>query len=297
MAIPEFLSGSDRNVYDPIEIRYGRVEEVDTGSTEPGAYAIDVTPSFVALRMNEVGGIKAVNGSQLIIDPEAGAEERGFRFLVAGIGLGFILHQRGISSLHASAVRVQDQAVAFIGWKGMGKSTTAAAFHQAGFSVITDDVLPLDLNPDTVHVWPAFPHLKLLPQSVTSVFQEDPDAHPRLDPQGEKRSRSVRRGFPSKALPLQCIYVLDWAKDNCSAVQIDPLHGQDACIELLRHTFALRMLQQSAPTHDQLAFMSQVASRVHVRRLIRPVNLDQVATLPEVIVEDTAQVHENRVYK
>jgi len=48
-----------------------------------------------------------------------------------------VLRLRGTISLHASAVRIGDVAVAFIGPQGAGKSTTAAFFATAGHSVLT----------------------------------------------------------------------------------------------------------------------------------------------------------------
>ncbi len=50
----------------------------------------------------------------------------------AGPGHGLLLHLRGMLVLHASAIGVGDQAVVFMGDKGAGKSTTAAAMIAAG---------------------------------------------------------------------------------------------------------------------------------------------------------------------
>ncbi len=53
------------------------------------------------------------------------------------------LNLRGESILHASAVAVGDEALAFIGASGMGKSTLATLLCSAGATLITDDVLRL----------------------------------------------------------------------------------------------------------------------------------------------------------
>ena len=50
--------------------------------------------------------------------------------------MGFVLLLRGLVSLHASAIVVDDAAIAFVGPAGAGKSTTAAAFSARGFSVL-----------------------------------------------------------------------------------------------------------------------------------------------------------------
>ena len=56
---------------------------------------------------------------------------------------GFTLRLRGVTCLHASAVVIDEQAVVFLGQSGAGKSTTAAAFAQLGYPVLSDDVVAL----------------------------------------------------------------------------------------------------------------------------------------------------------
>ena len=57
--------------------------------------------------------------------------------------IGFVLRRRGVTCLHASAVAFGEHAIALAGIPGSGKSTTAAAFAQLGYSVIADDVVAL----------------------------------------------------------------------------------------------------------------------------------------------------------
>ena len=42
--------------------------------------------------------------------------------------MGFVMLLRGIVCLHASAIAIDDEAIALLGPAGSGKSTTAAAF-------------------------------------------------------------------------------------------------------------------------------------------------------------------------
>ncbi|SDL34865.1 hypothetical protein [Tessaracoccus oleiagri] len=66
--------------------------------------------------------------------------------LLGGTVLATVLALRGDPVLHASAVQVGDEALAFVGSSGMGKSTTATLFCAEGARLITDDVLRLDLG-------------------------------------------------------------------------------------------------------------------------------------------------------
>lgn len=61
------------------------------------------------------------------------------------------LNLRGESILHASAVAVGDEALAFIGASGMGKSTLATLLCSAGATLVTDDVLRLHSDRKSFH--------------------------------------------------------------------------------------------------------------------------------------------------
>lgn len=58
------------------------------------------------------------------------------------------LNLRGESILHASAVAIGNEALAFIGASGMGKSTLATLLCSAGAGLVTDDVLRLKAEGD-----------------------------------------------------------------------------------------------------------------------------------------------------
>ncbi len=63
--------------------------------------------------------------------------------LLAGSVPSWVLNLHGVPVLHASAVALGGDALAFIGASGMGKTTLAALFCSAGARMVTDDVLRL----------------------------------------------------------------------------------------------------------------------------------------------------------
>lgn len=65
--------------------------------------------------------------------------------LAAGTVLAVHLKLRGELVLHASAVKVDGRALAFVGASGMGKSTLAALLCTAGAQLVSDDVLRVGL--------------------------------------------------------------------------------------------------------------------------------------------------------
>ena len=65
---------------------------------------------------------------------------------IVGRVLAFAAHADGHVALHASAVSIGGQAIAFLGAKHAGKSTMAMALVRAGARLITDDMLVVRLG-------------------------------------------------------------------------------------------------------------------------------------------------------
>lgn len=83
------------------------------------------------------------DGSRLRAYVHPGARPEEVHFALARGVLPRLLHLRGITCLHASAVRVGRNVVGFLGRSGMGKSTVAASLVACGHLLVSDDVLPV----------------------------------------------------------------------------------------------------------------------------------------------------------
>ena len=288
LAIPELAEKDRGHVH--ASIQYGNIESPPLPN---GKYSSIVTregEGFLCY-IKSIGGVKVCNDSKIIVSPEDGAEEKGFRFLVSGVAIGFLLHLRGLLTLHASAVAIQGRAVAFVGRTGMGKSTTAAALHSRGHSVVTDDLLVLDTAGESVQAYPGFPHLKLTPESIIKSVNKDPNHVPKIDPEGPKHSFAAEENFADKPLPLQCIYVLDYKEDESPALHSSAplskaLTGKDACIELVRNSYVARLLPEEAISPNHLKRSAEIAQRVPVRRLYRERSLSNLSTLAAFIEQE-----------
>ena len=225
-------------------------------------------------------------GKEIIIDAATGAEAPHLRLLILGAAMGVVLHQRGLPVFHASAIEIDGKAVAFLGGKMWGKSTMAAALHARGHRVIADDVMALSssgLNGPVV--LPAFPQLKLWPDSVASLG-EDPEALPRISPSFVKRDRPISNGFARQPTPLQRIYVLG----KGPSPQIDFLRPSKAFFELIRNYYSLRFDRQSqiSSEGDDFFQCAKIANCVPVFLLTRPPDLGLLPDLARQVEEHLA---------
>src|SRR5579863_1132805 len=111
--------------------------------------------------------------------------------------LGFVQRLRGVTCLHASAILVGERAVVVTGPRGAGKSSTAAAFHQLGFPVLADDVVPVFEDAGRFMARPAHSRLWLCPDMVETLYGSC-DALPQFAPSWEKRYLDLNAAGPGQ---------------------------------------------------------------------------------------------------
>jgi hypothetical protein len=78
--------------------------------------------------------------------PALGGAINVIPIVITGTITAFVLAMGGRCVLHGSTVEMGGNALAFVGESGQGKSTMAALFCAAGASLVTDDVLPLEIT-------------------------------------------------------------------------------------------------------------------------------------------------------
>jgi hypothetical protein len=244
-----------------------------------------IDPETICIRSKMGGTFWVRRGREIVIEPTLDADENLLRLFILGPALAMLLYQRGLLVLHASGVAVAGGAVAFLGYSGRGKSTTAAALHARGHSVIADDVVAVQVDAENQPiVWPGFPQLKLWPEVAGSI-SGTPEDLPRLHHSFDKRARRVVEGFSPAPLPLKRLYVLA----ESETYRIELLPPQEAIIELVRHSYGARLLS-TQPEGAHFSRCADLAKQLPVYRLHRPRRLAELATLAELVERDMTSV-------
>jgi len=278
LALPELVPAH----CDPdVRITRGRLDPLpaDCATPVPGERLCS-TASEVQFSYADVGGFLVRGGNEIIIDPFAGLDESVLRLFLLGPALGVLLHQRGHLVLHASAVASDGDAVAFLGGSGWGKSTTAAALQARGYALVADDVTPVQFVDEGVIVHPGFPRLKLWPDSVVALGEE-PERLPRLRPEIDKRDRPTEP-VQAVALPLRRIYVLA----DGEAEVVERLSPRDGLIELVRHSYAINLLQPTGTAAANFDHCARLVEIVAIHRLRRRRSFAALASLTALIEAD-----------
>jgi hypothetical protein len=167
--------------------------------------------------------------------------------------MAFVLRLRGDVALHASAVRIGDAAVAFVGPHGSGKSTTAAALARAGCPVVTDDLLRLTPGPAG---WLAHPYgsaLRLWPASAVLLYG-DAERLPRITASWDKRGLAFAAEGDAVAaaasVPLRTLVFLSRSSGAAVRFEAQLITGSDAILQLIANSSAGHLLDAHARAHE-----------------------------------------------
>jgi hypothetical protein len=218
-----------------------------------------------------------------------GASPDSFQTYLLGQVLSFALLKQGVEPLHSTAVVIDGEAVAFLGDCGYGKSSLGAAFLQAGYRLLTDDLLVLKEEGDRFMTYAGPPRIKLFPEiarrllgdrvSTTPMNNETPKL---VIPLGQNEM-----ALPKSALPLKAIYVLTPPRVSSPSLRttIRSLSPRNAFVELIKNTFNTVIIE---PPRLALQFdlATQVAASVPVKSLCYPRELDQIFKVREAILRD-----------
>ncbi len=203
--------------------------------------------------------------------------------------MGLILRIQGRACLHASAVAINGKAILFSGPSCAGKSTLAITIARSGYTVISDDIAALRVSNDRVLVDPAYPQLRLRPDSlnrISTIFDRLP---PLTQPEPGMRLhfdlRQKGYQFQETSLPVGRIYILGERKNSPVAPSITHLAPSGGLISLISESYGSRFLDRRMRAED-FEFWSHLASTVPMRHIHSHEDISYINELRDLILED-----------
>ncbi|MGH8000395.1 MAG: hypothetical protein ACREPR_13430 [Brasilonema sp.] len=256
-------------------VRFGKVDHATAMQHDSGQNFVGEIPEVAEFFIHQ--------GQEIVINPVPGVDEALLRTVLLGPVLCVLLRQRGLLVLHASCIDINNKGVAFMGASGWGKSTLATAFHNHGYNVLTDDVLPIQIKTGQPVVFPSYPQFKLWPEAATSLGQDTKSLLP-VSQNSFKVAYKLSRGFQQTPLQLHHIYVLDKGSEH----KITKIQPQEAFVELVRHTRAISSITEQEFIADHLHLCSELIKNVSFCRFMRKPSLGDLPTLLKLIEDDLA---------
>lgn len=241
IALPEIddTSASDAPGLPHVAVRRGNVPDAQRdGGAGDGLWVDDGRVSF------DIAGVARYlvrDGCEIVVDPAPGASLRDIRLYLLGSAFGILCHQRGLMPLHANAIVVQGEAVAFAGVTGAGKSTLAAYFQSCGHQLLCDDVCVVSFDESGRPLaWPGPPRLKLW-RDALAAFGHDGERLERVVERRDKFHLPFSRSIGHAPFPLRRLYVLRTNETQAES-SFSRLRGASAIEAIAAQTYRSRFL-------------------------------------------------------
>ena len=278
-----------------IILRTGEVPEHLDGSAlaRPG---LEVSPEAVLIKPREggrdLGRILVRDGREIIVAAAPGCE-RAIEAYVLGSGLGAICFQNGLLPLHASAVAIGGEAIAFAGPSGAGKSTTAAAIAARGHRHLTDDIAVLQMRADAPPaLYPGTRTMKLSAQSAGTLGLDPAHAEEVAPGHHKRRFGSISPIQADAPAGLAALYFLQ--PGDVDGITIAPLIGVRAVAAIGGEIYRRAWLQPMGLLEVRLRDIAEVARRTPCFTLTRPNRFEMLPELVDAVLAHHAALRRGR---
>lgn len=287
--VPELVPAPDGAAAD-IVIRIVHTGRAFPPPDEPGTFRFGDTECF--LLYPQIGAFRVAVPGLIEVEPLPGVDPALVCFPLLGPVMALMLQARGSFLLHGSALAIfgagpDGKAFGFLGDKGAGKSTTAAAFLRAGHMLLTDDIIAIDgLEHGAGRINPAFPQVKLTRAASEALADADLDARPDVPLVHDKQRFLVGSGFAEQShVPGQFFLLL--RGETLAIRHLDPKERMKA---FLRFSYGTRFGPAAITPAIAARHARQCAGLAHTARAAILTVPHDLGALDEVVAFVEAQL-------
>ena len=207
-----------------------------------------------------------------------------------GTVLAYWLERRGWLALHAAAVEVEGQGLAFLADNQSGKTTLAISLLQAGYALITDNLLAIEPGGERPLCHAGLPQMRLWPEHGRQLLPELPPGQAN-EPDTGKWVIPLTAGLGRLAqgpTPLGRIY-LPTRSASADRIRILPLSPAEALRELQGKSFTPTLAEAAGHQARRFQTLARLLHQVPVHRLEYGSGIAQLPRVREALLEDLRQ--------
>lgn len=183
--------------------------------------------------------------------------------------------------LHAAAVGINSEAVAFIGETGAGKSTLTSSLCSKGFHLLTDDGLLVVEEAGRFWAVPSYSSVRLWPESLPEIFAGNPSSTDVAHYSEKQRvtAEQAAFSFAMERTPLRRIYLLKPQETDAeSEIAITPIPPREAFNECFNSIFRLDF-RNRAKLKEQFTLTARIVEATPVFSLSFPHDFSQLSAV------------------
>ena len=234
----------------------------------------EVSENTVLIKLNKIANYLIEGGNSIKVQALTVDFELVLLYLMS-TAFFILLRQRGLLVVHGASIVLNNKCVLIAAAAGTGKSTLAAAFLNAGYFILGDDISAIQFSKEQAIVYPAYPYIKLC-EDVLPFFSYNKAQLQSLAHKVNKYYVSIEASFYSKPLPLSQIFLLNVGQDRI----ISKLKGAIKLQSLLQHIHLSQLVDLQNLAEKTFFNAEQLAQRLPIYKLVRT-----VICAPQEIVE------------
>ncbi len=225
-----------------------------------------------------IGEFLIKTDGSILYRKEAGVTEDVFHNYLTGSILPAAHAYSGNLVLHGSCIRVYDKVIGFLGYSGMGKSTTAKAMILRGHQLISDDNIMVSAY-EPIKILVGENHMRLWVDALNH-FDVETEAESKLHPEFNKHLTKIDDHADEFEVKLDALFVLSYGRKH----EIIPLAGANAVTELVSQCKGLLFIKEDREVEHFLQ-CSKLAKQVPVYQLKRRRGLSNLDALCKKLEE------------
>lgn len=220
----------------------------------------------------------------VIVDLRDGCDLGLVRLFLIGSVIGILFHLRGQLVMHGAAIVHDERVSIFVGQSGAGKSTLAAHMGTRGFSILSDDTLPLSRQADGQFVgWPGSRVFKLWRDALDALGRDVQDLNAvqfRTD-KFFTPNAAVARDAPH---PVTEVIVLE-RDDDITRPRLDRLSDLEALQQINEHAYRPEYVELLGRETPHFQVTAALAGTVRTYRLTRPWDLGRMEETVDLMLD------------
>lgn len=243
-------------------------------------YRIDRNKSWL---INSTAWIMVEEGKHITYELKTDGKLEYLRTYLLGFAMSMLFLQRGEMALHCSAVVKGDKAILVAGESGSGKSTVTSYLIEKGYQLMADDMSVVRVTKTgLVKVLPGFPYQKLCRDTAIQLGYQLKDCI-YIDEKKDKFLVPYVNEFSLEAKTLETIFLLECDRREGN-LKLEELRGMDKLFACMKHLFLKSLLMEQTFEGYVGERCLQIASKVPMYRINRPLGQDTVNTVIESIL-------------
>ncbi|MEM7060698.1 MAG: hypothetical protein AAF557_24215 [Pseudomonadota bacterium] len=215
------------------------------------------------------------SNQDVVLSPSDGCDMDYVRLFIIGSVIGILFHLRGQLVLHGAAVLHDAGVSVFVGESGAGKSTLAAHMCDRGFSILSDDTLPITQRNDGSFVaWPGSRVFKLWRDALDALCR-DVDGLREVQVDADKFFTPNPAVAPDMPHQLIEVIVLSEGEDDAPP-HLERLPNLRALQQINENAYRPQMVRLLGRETPHFEVTAALAGAVRTYRLTRPWNLGRI---------------------